>query len=118
MFLGLNLIYFCSMGMLHQLRKERITSKVPVVKVFEKNSGLKIIGIALGKDVVLKEHMTKLESKLVILEGAVEYIEESRSFTFHHFDEFDIPINTKHSLLAKEDSLCLLIQKSNDRGKS
>ena len=100
------------MSILHQLRSERIKSKLPIVKVVEKSDGCKIIGIALGKDIELKDHKTSLESRLIVLEGKVEYKENSRSFSLHEFDEIDIPINEVHALAAKEDSLCLLIQKS------
>lgn len=99
------------MSTLHQLRSERIKSELPIVKVVEQGDGCKIIGIALGKNIDLKDHKTKLESRLIVLEGKVEYKEENRSFTLHEFDEIDIPVGEMHMLSAKEDSLCLLIQK-------
>ena len=76
-----------------------------------KGEGMKMIGIALAEGVKLKEHKTNLNSKLLVLEGTVKYEESNRSFTLHHFDEIEIPVNELHSLSATEDSLCLLIQK-------
>lgn len=101
------------MSILHQLRTDRIKSEKPVVKVVDKGEGFKMIGIALAENVVLKDHKTNLVSKLVIIEGAVEYKENTRSFILHQFDEIDIPVNEVHALVAKKDALCLLIQKTN-----
>ena len=100
------------MSVLHQLRTERVKSEKPVVKVVDKGNGFKMVGIALAKNVELKDHKTSLASKLVIIEGVVEYKESARCFTLHQFDEIDIPENEMHALVAKEDSLCLLIQKN------
>jgi len=99
------------MDTLHQLRRERIKSELPVVKVVDKGNDFKMVGIALAKSVELKDHKTNLASKLIVIEGSVEYKENARSFTLHQFDEIDIPVNELHALVAKEDSLCLLIQK-------
>ena len=99
------------MSILHQLRSERINSKLPIVKVVEQGAGCKIIGIALGKNIDLKDHKTNLESRLIVLEGKVEYVEANLAFTLHEFDEVAIPVDVIHKLSAKEDSLCLLIQK-------
>ena len=98
---------------LHDLRSERIGSTKPIARVIEKGDDFKILGLAIAKDIALNEHKTNQISKLIVLEGSVEYVEENRSFTLKHYDEFDIPVGIMHALIAKEDSLCLLIQKSN-----
>lgn len=100
------------MNVLHQLRKERINSKLPIVKVVDKGEKFKMVGIALANGTELSDHKTSLASKLIVIEGSIEYKESNRNFTLHHFDDVEIPENEIHALVAKEDSLCLLIQKN------
>lgn len=96
---------------LHELRRERIGSTKPIARVIEKVDHLNILGLAISKDIMLKEHKTDLVSRLIVLEGVVEYIEGDTSVVLHSFDEYDIPLHKVHALRAIEDCLCLLIQK-------
>lgn len=98
------------MKVLQELRLLRDSVKKPITRVVEQGRDFKMLGIALSKGVNLKEHMTKIASKLVIVEGTVLYREDAKAAMLDVFEEFQIPINKMHSLYALEDSLCLLIQ--------
>lgn len=82
----------------------------PVVKVLRQGNSYKMMVIGLKKGVVLKEHKTAVPATLIVTEGNVLYKEHERSVDLRHDADFEIPINVLHSLLALEDSICLLIQ--------
>ncbi|MGY0039397.1 hypothetical protein [Pedobacter sp. NJ-S-72] len=83
----------------------------PVIKVLEKKEHFKIIVLAFQSGMELKAHKTAVPARLLILEGQVTYLEEGRSVTLTKFDDHQIPINIQHSVMALEDSLCLLISR-------
>lgn len=82
----------------------------PVIKILEKGDQFKVIVLGFKKEMVLKAHQTPLRAKLVVVEGKVNYIEETRSVVLEKFDELAIPKTVIHSVAALEDSICLLIQ--------
>ena len=82
----------------------------PVAKALYKNTGFKVLVMAFKKDMLLKEHKANLPTKLVVIKGEVIYKSETTEQFLSCYDEFEIPVNEAHSVYAKEDSLCLLIQ--------
>lgn len=82
----------------------------PVVKILKQGNSYKVIAIGLKKGAVLKEHKTAVPATLIVTEGSVLYKEHERSVELKRDTDFEIPINVLHSLLALEDSICLLIQ--------
>lgn len=82
----------------------------PVVKILKQSESYKMMVIGLKKGVVLKEHKTAVPARLIITEGHVTYNEHERAVDLKRDVDFEIPINVLHSLLALEDSICLLIQ--------
>ena len=82
----------------------------PVVKILKQGSGYKMMAIGLKKGAVLKEHKTAVPATLIVTEGNVLYNEHERSVDLKRDADFEIPVNVLHSLLALEDSICLLIQ--------
>lgn len=82
----------------------------PIVKILKQGNGYKVIAIGLKKGAVLKEHKTAIPATLIVTEGNVTYNEHERSVELKRDADFEIPINVLHSLLALEDSICLLIQ--------
>lgn len=82
----------------------------PIVKILKQGNGYKVLAIGLKKGAVLKEHKSSVPATLIVTEGSVLYKEHERSVELMRDTDFEIPINVLHSLLALEDSICLLIQ--------
>ena len=90
--------------------KELETKDHPIAKALCKKDQFKILVLAFKKDMELKEHKANVPTKLVVLKGKVIYKSEATVQVLSCYDEFEIPINVLHAVLAKEDSLCMLIQ--------
>lgn len=84
-------------------------SKSPVARVLYKTTHAKALVIGFKKDMELKEHKTATGGKLTVLEGSVIYRQEGIEKELGKFSEVDIPENIMHTVIAKEDSLCLLL---------
>ncbi|MFI5159799.1 MAG: hypothetical protein ACHQHN_00910 [Sphingobacteriales bacterium] len=82
----------------------------PVVKVLVKGNGGKVIVLGFRKGMVLKEHKTGLNTRLVVIDGQISYFSANGMVTLNKFDELDIPVNEPHSVQALADSICFLIQ--------
>lgn len=86
------------------------TADKPVVKVIRSTEHFKIIVIGLKQGMVLKAHKTLLPTRLMVSEGAVVYRENEKSVSVDKHEDIEIPVHILHSLEAREDSLCYLIQ--------
>ncbi|SDG09250.1 hypothetical protein ACRQ5D_17625 [Mucilaginibacter sp. P25] len=95
---------------IEQVRGQMPLATGPIVKILKQGSHYKVIAIGLKKGTVLKEHKTAVPATLIVTEGSVLYKEHERSVELKRDTDFEIPINVLHSLLALEDSICLLIQ--------
>jgi quercetin dioxygenase-like cupin family protein len=95
---------------IEQVREQMALATNPVVKVLKQGNSYKMIAIGLKKGAVLKEHKTAVPATLIVTEGKVLYNEHERSVDLKRDADFEIPLNVLHSLLALEDSICLLIQ--------
>ena len=65
----------------------------------------------------MKEHITKLPAVLTILKGHIIYKQGNIEKSLFQYDDIHIPVNEMHSLLALEDSLCLLTQGGNKKSE-
>ncbi|SEN59359.1 Cupin domain protein [Mucilaginibacter gossypiicola] len=95
---------------IEQVREQMPLATGPVVKILKQSDSYKMMVIGLKKGAVLKEHKTVVPARLIVTEGNVLYNEHERSVNLKRDADFEIPINVLHSLLALEDSICLLIQ--------
>lgn len=95
---------------IEQVREQIPSATGPVVKILKQSDSYKMMVIGLKKGAVLKEHKTAVPARLIVTEGNVTYNEDERSVELKRDADFEIPINVLHSLLALEDSICLLIQ--------
>jgi len=82
----------------------------PVVKVLVKDNGGKVVVLGFSKGMVLKEHKTGLNTRLVVIDGQIKYFSVNGMVTLNKFDELDIPVNQPYSVQALADSICFLIQ--------
>ncbi|NHA02652.1 hypothetical protein G7092_02530 [Mucilaginibacter sp. HC2] len=85
-------------------------SAAPVVKVLTKGAAGKVLVLGFKKGMVLKEHQTGVNTRLVVIDGKINYFSTKGTLTMNKFDELDIPVNEPHSVEALEDSICFLIQ--------
>jgi hypothetical protein len=82
----------------------------PIVKVLVKGAVGKVLALGLKKGMVLKEHQTGVNTRLVVIDGQINYFSAQGTVTMNKFDELDIPVNEPHSVVALKDSICFLIQ--------
>jgi quercetin dioxygenase-like cupin family protein len=97
--------------MIIQELKSLLESSVnPIARVLYKKENFRVLAIGFKKNMILKDHKTPYESKLLIIEGKVIYKEQLKELTLLQFEEVMIPINEIHNVTALQDSVCLLIQ--------
>jgi quercetin dioxygenase-like cupin family protein len=86
------------------------TSAHPVGRSLHHNDHFKVIVMGFKKGMILKEHKAHKPTKLTVIEGAVNYIQDDETVALSLYQEHVIPIEITHSVEALEDSLCLLTQ--------
>ena len=67
-----------------------------------------LIGFSNG--MMLKEHRVEKPTKILVLNGSLKYIEVDKKILLKQYDEFEIPADVTHYLVAEDNSLCLLTQ--------
>jgi quercetin dioxygenase-like cupin family protein len=82
----------------------------PVARIIKASSTFKSIAIGLNTGMIWPDHKAPLPTTLLVAEGSVIYREQNRVVTLHKHDDFEIPVDVKHSLEALTDSICILIQ--------
>lgn len=93
-----------------EILAELETKDHPVAKALFKKEGFKVLVLALKKDMILKEHKANVPTKIIVLEGQINYNSDAAAITLNKYEEFDIPVNELHSVNADADALCMLIQ--------
>src|SRR6476659_6495890 len=86
------------------------TANHPIAKPLHKGNNFKVLVIGFKSGMKLKDHQAQLPSKLTVISGEVIYKQHEKETELQKFDEVEIPVNTIHSVEAKEDSICLLTQ--------
>jgi len=86
------------------------TATHPVAKILQKGENFKILAIGFKENMILKNHKTPYNSKLVVINGSVKYKQGDKEILANQFDEIDIPTNEIHNVIAISNSICLLIQ--------
>ena len=82
----------------------------PVIKVLVKGEAVKVIVLGFKKGMVLKEHKTGVSTRLVVIDGQINYFSVKGTVILNKFEDLDIPTNEPHSVEALADSICFLIQ--------
>ena len=93
-----------------EILKQLETSGHPIAKPLYKGDNFKVLVIGFKSGMKLKDHQAHIPSKLTVLSGKVIYKQHEAETELQKFDEVEIPVNIIHSVKAKEDSICLLIQ--------
>ncbi|UXP31632.1 hypothetical protein N6H18_14885 [Reichenbachiella agarivorans] len=89
--------------------QELQTADKPVVKVLHKTDKTKIVGVGLKKGVMLAEHLTKVPTKMIVIEGQIQYSQKGEETILSKLDEWDIPVEVLHEVLGLENSLFVLM---------
>lgn len=95
---------------LKEIMSEIETASHPVAKALHVCGNFKTMAIGFKKGMILKKHVTHRPAKLFLLQGKVNYIENSVATSLTMYDEINIPVDVIHSAEAIEDSLCILTQ--------
>jgi quercetin dioxygenase-like cupin family protein len=82
----------------------------PVIKVLVKGGTAKVIVLGFKKGMTLNEHKTGISTRLVLIDGQINYLSAGGRITMNKYDDLDIPVNQLHSVEALADSICFLIQ--------
>ena len=91
--------------------KEKLESvDHPIAESIHHTSNFRVLALGFKKGMILKEHKAHLPSKLTVLEGSVNYVEQDKVIELQTYDEVEIPVEVTHSVEALDDSLCLLTQ--------
>lgn len=84
------------------------TSEHPVARILHKTEHCKVLVIGFNSGMILKEHKTQVGGKLTVLLGHIIYKQGDTEIEAFQFDEIIIPVDIVHSVMAIDDSLCLL----------
>jgi quercetin dioxygenase-like cupin family protein len=80
----------------------------PVAQVIQKGHDFRILAVGFKKGMVMKDHKASMPAVLTVLTGSVVYLQGDVSNTLKQYEEQHIPVEVIHSVMALEDSLCLL----------
>ena len=82
----------------------------PIARVLYLKDHFRVLAVGFKKSMILKDHKTPYETKLLVIEGSVEYHSGNTTTILMYQEEHIIPNNELHHVIALEDSVCLLIQ--------
>ena len=85
-------------------------SENPVERIIQENQCMKVSLIGFGSGMMIREKKVDSPTKLMVLSGTVKYFEADKKIMLSQYDEFDIPVNVRHYILADEHSICLLTE--------
>ena len=96
-------------GSPYTVAEELKTSDRPVIKKLYSKHGTKLLAIGLREGVVLAEHTAPGKAQLMVIKGEIDFNTETESRRYDCFETYDIPLNVKHSVVAIEDAMFLLL---------
>lgn len=82
----------------------------PAVLAIRRSARRNITAIGLKKGQVLKEHKTSFETTLIVLRGEIQFVIDEEVQELHSLDVFEIPCDVYHKVIAREESIFVLIQ--------
>lgn len=93
---------------INEVLQQLKTSEHPVARILHKTEHCKVLVIGFNAGMILKEHKTQVGGKLTVLLGHIIYTQGDTEIEAFQYDEIIIPVNIVHSVMAIDDSLCLL----------
>ena len=98
------------MATIQKMKDQLSKSDKPIEEILHENECFKVSLIGFANGMMLREKQMAKPTKLTVLCGTVKYIDVGKKVTLNKYDEFDIPLDVKHYIIADEQSLCLLTQ--------
>jgi len=95
--------------MLRKVEKKLVTSSRPVLETIHSQKDSKIIAVGLKCGVEFAEHTAPGQAKLIMIKGEIDFNMKDESLRFETLDTYDIPLKVKHSVVAMEDAIFLLV---------
>lgn len=86
------------------------TSTHPVATIMANDEHLKVYTILFKAGMVMSDHKTANNAILYALNGVVIYHDAENDVEIDYFEEYHIQPGVVHSITAKTDATCLLIQ--------
>ncbi|MBT8209943.1 MAG: cupin domain-containing protein [Eudoraea sp.] len=80
------------------------------VRKLLKDKDLEILSITLEKGTVLPEHSSPKEATLIVLEGALDFHIQGKTYFLEHLEDFSFPKELPHWVEARENSRFLIIR--------
>ena len=75
-----------------------------------KNGSYEILHISLEKDAIFPEHTSPTNAQLIVLEGAISFHIDQKSYTLHKHQYLGFAKEVKHWVQAKENANFLIIR--------
>jgi len=86
------------------------SSDHPVESIIHENYCFKVSLIGFKNGMMLREKKVDKPTKITVLNGSVKYFELDKKVTLQQYDEYEIPAEVTHYIVAEDNSLCLLTQ--------
>lgn len=97
-------------SMKHTLKEEvKLNTDTKTVKVLSTPS-FKLIGLGFKKGQILEKHITPTPAILIVQSGSVDFSMSGKTYVLNAGDFFEIPANTEHEVIGKEDSHLYLVK--------
>lgn len=81
-----------------------------LVKKVVQRPSLDILSITLEKGALFPEHTSPRDAELIVLEGAIEFYINARTYTIETQQHFNFPKETTHWVKARENSKFVIIR--------
>lgn len=82
----------------------------PAVLAVRRSARRNVTAIGLKKNQVLKEHKTSFETTMIVLQGKLHFVIGEEIWELQAMDVFEVPCDIYHKVVAKEESIFVLIQ--------
>ncbi len=103
------------MQVINEISESLSKSKKPLIKQIYDKAGKTLFVIGLRRGVELSENLTTSKAKIMVIQGEIDFNTATSSYRLERFDSFDIPSETKHSIMGVFDAIfLLLLRKSNE----
>ena len=94
---------------LTELNEQLLNSDKPIVASIMKSDNTRLIAIGLNSGVILKRHTAPGRTKLIVIQGQINYMTDKETLTLDQYQTHDIPLEEVHSVTAETPSIFLLL---------
>jgi len=89
--------------------KKQHYDKLQISKI-TKTDAFEILSITLEKDSIFPEHTSPTDANLIVLEGAIDFYIDGKTFRLSKQQHFNFPKEMVHWVEAKENSKFLIVR--------